>query len=441
MPGLDAIPTIQLSADAGSRMPEYLAAMAQRHGPIFKRPIMAALRPQLGEWLVYLVGPEANKVVLQAQRDAFSHDRGWSPILGGIFEKGLLNTDDPLHARQRRLMNPAFTAAYMARYLPIMTRIVEERTREWSARTSIDLYAECRKITFDIAAETLIGLRTGAQVDRLRELFYALVSGAAPATITTEEQFMRYLYGVRAELDALLLETIAQRRQDGSDDVLGMLTAARDDDGLGFDDKEILGHLHILLVAGHETSTTLASWLFYELAAYPEYLQRVRTELDLVLGDGAALTPEAIRKMRWLGYAVDETTRLRSPVLSLPRGVSRDVEFGGYTIPTGTRVWLAVAASHRLPAVFDQPGLFDPDRFAAPREEDKKTPYGLVAFGGGPRICIGLNFAQMEVRALAAHVLRSYDLRPAAGSRVQQNGDGIIAALPGGMPMMVTARA
>ncbi len=441
MPGLDAMPTIQLPPDAASRMPEYLAAMAQRHGPIFKRPMMPALRPQLGDWLVYLVGPEANRFVLQAQRDAFSHDRGWTPILGEIFEKGLLNTDDPMHARQRRLMNPAFAAAYMARYLPIMARIVEERTRGWASRARIDLYAECRKITFDIAAETLIGLQTGAQVDRLRELFYALVSGAPPATITTEEQYMHYLYGVRTELDALLLETIARRRQGGGDDVLGMLTAARDDDGAGFDDKEILGHLHILLVAGHETSTTLASWLFYELAAYPEYLQRVRTELDLVLGDGAPVTPEAIRKMRQLGYAVDETSRLRSPVINLPRGVSRDVEFGGYTIPAGTRAWLAVAAGHRLPAVFAQPGLFDPDRFAPSREEDKKTPYGLVAFGGGPRICIGINFAQMEVRAIAAHVLRSYDLTPVAGAPVRQMGDGIIAALPDGMLMTVAARA
>ncbi|MGZ3681568.1 MAG: cytochrome P450, partial [Ktedonobacterales bacterium] len=98
---------------------------------------------------------------------------------------------------------------------------------------------------------------------------------------------------------------------------------------------------------------------------------------------------------------IRETGRLHSPVQNVPRGVVQDVEFAGYTIPAGTDVRLALAGCHRMERYFANPDTFDPDRFAPPREEDRKTPYSLVTFGGGPRLCIGVNFANIEVKALA----------------------------------------
>ena len=109
-----------------------------------------------------------------------------------------------------------------------------------------------------------------------------------------------------------------------------------------------------------------------------------------------------------------------------------EVEFAGYTLPEGTPVRLALAASHRLPHIFEQPDVFDPDRFTAPRDEDRRNPYALVTFGGGPRVCIGINFAQIEVKALVAHVLRSYRVAPITGQEVIHAGYWT-AYLPNGM--------
>jgi cytochrome P450 len=119
-----------------------------------------------------------------------------------------------------------------------------------------------------------------------------------------------------------------------------------------------------------------------------------------------------IRGLRLLGNAVSEAGRLYSPVWVGPRGVVKGLEFAGYTIPPGTQVRYAIAAGHLLPSVFQDPWRFDPDRFAPPREEDRKHPYALVTFGGGPRICIGSNMAQVEVKALTAWVLRHCELEP-----------------------------
>jgi cytochrome P450 len=103
-------------------------------------------------------------------------------------------------------------------------------------------------------------------------------------------------------------------------------------------------------------------------------------------------------------------------VINVPRGVVEPFEFGGYFIPAGVPVRLCLAAGHRLPDVFADPDRFDPLRFAPPREEDRRNQYALVTFGGGPRVCIGINFAQVEVRALVAHVLRNYRLERLAGA-------------------------
>ena len=168
---------------------------------------------------------------------------------------------------------------------------------------------------------------------------------------------------------------------------------------------------------------------------------RVDAELAAALGGpDAPLTAEAVRGLPVLSNAIREAGRLQSPVMLLPRGVVRDFEFGGCAVPAGTPVFLAIAAGHRLPTVFADPDTFDPDRYLPPREEDKRQPHALATFGGGRRICIGVNFAQVEVKALAAHVRRRYRLAPIPGREIAQFG-GIIQALPEGIRVRVEALA
>lgn len=438
----DEIPVVSFAGrDYPNQMPTLLAEMAREVGPIFRLHLNPDAWSTFGEWLVFMVGPEANRFVMHSHRHAFSHDLGWSPTLGGMFEKGLLNTDDPEHTRQRKLMNPAFTIAYMSRYLPIMNRVIARRTRGWAERAVVDVYDEARKITFDVAAECLAGFQTGPEVDRLRELFYALVRPDLNAMDETMAEYIAHMMGVRAELDTLLLAKIAERRQAPTDDILGMLIKAGDAQDEPFTDRELLGQLHILLVAGHETTTTLSAWLLSLLASHPDYLERVRAELDETLAaTNGEVTLEAVKAMRVLGYAIDEAGRLRSPVGNVPRGVVEDVVFNGYQIPTGARVLVSLAACHRLPDIFAGPDRFDPDRFAPPREEDKHHPYSLVVFGGGPRICIGINFAQVEVKAMAAHILRRFDLAPVPEHEISHAYYSPVAAVMSGIPLRVTPR-
>ncbi|HEY8602621.1 MAG TPA: cytochrome P450 [Thermomicrobiales bacterium] len=445
-------------------MPRWIATTALEQGPIFRS------RWPDGTEMVYLVGPEANRFVLHTGRAHFSHEQGWGPILGKLVGKGLLTSDGAEHAAARAALNPALSAAYMERYLPVMERIIAARTADWAVRGRIDLLAELRRIAFDIAMETLFGANGGPDVDRLRELYMALLYPylrrlespfAQPVLLAlrARQRLRRMLIplwpirpyllpeeeyspdpDVVAEIRHRLLALIAARRASPDDDALGLFLRARDPAALPLTDEQLLGQLNTLLVASHETTTTLGAWLLYLLARHPGQLARVRDELDTQIGD-AALTIEGLRSLRQLGRALNEAGRLHPPVGNGPRGVITECTFGGYRIPAGVRVRYSIAGCHWSPTIFANPERFDPDRFAPPREEDKRTPYALIPFGGGPRICPGANFAQLEIKALVAHVLRRYDLSLRFGKQPTQIYAPTLGTPIYGVPVRVRPRA
>jgi cytochrome P450 len=442
------IPLVEFGEGSEASMPALLAETAERVGPVFRRVIGGG--PQAGQELIYLVGPEANRLVLHTARERFSHDLGWTPVIGERMGRGLLHMDGVEWTRHRQLMNPAFTSAYMAGYVPLMEKVIARRTAGWTGREEVDLFAEAREITFDVAAGALVSQDEGPEVDRARELFYGLFHAFEPERETWDEYRQRWT-AYRAEIEAMARRWIRARR-DGpaaergpgaegpGGDVLGMIARARDEDGRELDEEQVLGHVMILLLAGHETTTIQSAWLLYLLATHPEVRARVEAEVDARAADGpAGLTFETLRQMEYLGHAVRETGRLHSPVTLVPRGVVAETEFAGHVIPAGAQVRLGLAGTHRIGRIFAAPERFDPDRLAPPREEDRKVPYSLVTFGGGPRICIGINFAQIEMRALAAYVLPRFRIEPIPG-REPAPVHYITQVLPGGVPVRVRPR-
>lgn len=407
----DDLPHVTAPEDYAHFPGRFLAECYERHGPIF-----AIDWPQ--HKVVYMVGPDANRFVLHTGRDAFSHDLGWSPVVGRVLGKGLLNMDGGEHAFHRRLMNPMFAASYMTHYLPIMQRVIMHRTRDWAEREEVELCEEARKITFDVAAEALVGFATGPAVDHYRRLFARLLR-ANPNAITA--QMLLDALGVKTVLTPLLSRRIRARRGAPTNDLLGLLANLRDENGRLLSVTQVLGHLNILLVAGHETLTSLIAWLLYSLASHPDHLARVRDE---VRGQPGPTTPESLKAMKHLGNAVKEVERLYPPVSNLPRGVVKPFDFGGYAIEPGQRVLLSISGSHALPHIWHDPERFDPDRFSPPRDEEKNHPYALIGFGAGPRVCIGQNLATLELRAVAASVFERFDLEVVEGQEIVQEYKG-----------------
>jgi cytochrome P450 len=160
-----------------------------------------------------------------------------------------------------------------------------------------------------------------------------------------------------------------------------------------------------LMFAGHDTSTSTLSFLFYELASDPEALAKLQAEQDEVLGGKPPTPAQLAGELPYLEMVVDEVLRLYPPAWIGPRRAVHDFEFAGHTVPAGAHVNYCSWASHRLPEVFPDPEAFIPERFA--RERKTALPRGAyVPFGGGSRICIGKRFGQTEVKLVATLALQ-----------------------------------
>lgn len=434
------MPTVGDRADGESPSLARQIEWARAFGPIYRRraPPGAA-----GGDRIFMVGPEANRFVLHTGRNCVSNDLGWTPIIGGVLGKGLLNMDGIEHDRHRRLWNPAFTRAATETYLPVIGRIVRLRTAGWPDQADIDVYQETLAISFDATAAALAGFEPGPQVDHMRRLYIWMLHGYDPAS-GPFSAFRVKLAEARAELDRILLPLIQQRcrapESEAPRDVLGMVARARDEHGVPLTDEELLGHVNILLAAGHETTASLSTWMLYHLATQPGERQRLEQEIrSLVMDSEDVHSAEALRGAHALDRFIMEVGRLHSPAINLPRCVVKPFEFAGYAIPAGSQIRLAVAAGHRLPHVFRDPDDLDPDRFAPPREEHKRHPYGLVTFGGGSRVCIGASFAELVIKVLAGHILRTLRLEVPAERPIAYGGNWT-AYFPGGLRMRAVRR-
>jgi cytochrome P450 len=187
------------------------------------------------------------------------------------------------------------------------------------------------------------------------------------------------------------------------------LLDAEDEDGSRLSERELRDQVMTLLVAGHDTATSTVAFLFYELARNPEEQSPLIAEQDAVLNGAAPSAAQLVGELPRLDMAVDETLRMYPPAWIGPRRSIEPFELHGVRVPGGVLVNYCSWASHHLPEVFPDPSRFRPERFAP--EAKAALPKGAyVAFGGGSRTCIGMRFGQLEVKAIAASILRRFRL-------------------------------
>jgi cytochrome P450 len=375
----------------------------EHYGPVFSLRVLTTR-------VVFMIGPEANHRILVTHAPDFTWRDGAFGDLIPLLGDGLLTIDGGYHDRARRIMMPAFHREQIEAAVETMTAETEAALQAMRPGDVVDVYAWMRNLAMRIAMRALLGLdpddaghgQAAAEHFERALSFYGV------------EYHLRLLRGPRSPwrklitsrqvLDRIVAAEITRRRAAPDPerrDVLSLLIEARDEDGTGLSDEEIRDQLMTLMFAGHDTSTSTVSFLFYELARHPEALAKLRGELEDVLG-GAAPTPAQLaNELPYLDMVVDEVLRLYPPAWIGPRRAVRDFEFAGHTVPAGAHVNYCSWASHRLPEVFDDPEAFIPERFE--RELKTALPRGAyVPFGGGSRICIGKRFGQTEVKLVAA---------------------------------------
>jgi len=382
------------------RDPNFAEKRSARYGPIFKTHI-------LGRPTVVMTGPEAAKFILSSNMHCFSWRDGWPPTFRELLGRSLFLQEGEEHRRNRRLLMPAFHGAALANYFSTMVGICQKYLQGWEQRENLTWFGELKQMTFEIASVLLLGSEPGAMNAQLSQWFSELTQGLF--SLPLRWSWTRYGKALLAR-DRLLEHVemaIRDRQKNPAQDALGLLVQSEDEAGDRLSLAEIKVQALLMLFAGHETTTSMLASLCMALAQHPEIRDRARAEQDN-LAKGGELSLEQLQQMPYLDRVFKEVERCYPPVGGGFRGAIETFEFNGYRVPKGWMVLYRIMGTHLDPRAYPEPERFDPDRFDPARSEYKQYDFSLVGFGGGPRVCLGMAFAKMEMKIFAALLLRQY---------------------------------
>jgi cytochrome P450 len=428
--------TTSASIPAVSRLRSFADSAAMARNPL---PVLSRYNEAFGDTFRFYLGglkeaivtidPAVIQHVLKTNAENYQKSEIQVKRMGHFLGKGLLTTHGEAWRTQRRLIQKGFDRKQLDALSSIMQDSVAESLRGFDEQIHggpVDIYPQLMKITFAMVARSLFGAR-------LKDEDIDLVSH----TICTVQEFivrqtlqpylnpwfevsgeLRRHEEMRTRADAILMEYIKKRRNEApGHDLLQTLMDARYSDGEGMSDELILSESMQLLVAGHETSSNALSWLLYLLSSRPDCLERVRQEFDSVLGE-APLNHSDVPKLEFATQVIQEALRLYPPFWMIDRMAVADDRVGDIAIPRGSMVIVYVYGAHHSPRYWQNPENFDTDRFI--KGNDKlRTPFTYLPFGGGPRGCIGGNYAMLQILMILSDLLRKYDFELAPGQTIE----------------------
>lgn len=363
----------------------------------------------LGRPTIFMAGSDAAEFILSSHTEHFSWKEGWPDNFKLLLGESLFLQDGEEHRRNRRLMMPAFHGQALNGYVATMESISLRYLEKWTEKGEFRWFDEFKQFTFEIASQLLLGTNSSSDAEPFSGLFGDLTNGLF-AIVPFDLPFTTLGKALKARNRLLehITQVVQERQQHPTNDVLSMLAHAQDEDGYRLSVEELKAQAMLMLFAGHETTTSMLTWFCLELGRHPEIYERARQE-QLLIAQTGPLTLEQLGKMPYLDQVFQEVERLRSPVRGGFRGVVKPFEFNGYHVPKGWLVLYSIMLTHQQTDIYTNPETFDPDRFSPDRQEHKKKPFSLIGFGGGARICIGIAFAKLEMKIIAAHLLRAYE--------------------------------
>jgi cytochrome P450 len=355
--------------------------------------------------------------VLVKQGDLFVRDPimriASSPFLG----RGIINTEGDFHRTQRRLMQPAFHHKRLDAYLAQMVHHTNDMIAGWSAAQEISVNSEIAGVTLKIVCDALFKADISQDVAGIVEAvnaFEEILAVELRQPILLPNWFpidrKRRMQKAVKTLREVVGNMIQQRREAAHDrgDVLSSLVLARYDNGSPMPDQQILDEMMTMIIAGHETSASVITWVLYLLSLYPEMEARIVDELNNVIGN-SPLQLTHLPQLSYLDRVIKETLRLYPPGWLIGRTPLNDTKLSssGTTIRKGELIYISPFIIHRDARYFKDPLKFDPDRWAGDLEGT--LPKGsYLPFSNGYHVCIGQQFALMEIKVILAYLLMHF---------------------------------
>jgi len=343
--------------------------------------------------------------------------------LGEFIGKGLLIATGDYHTRQRRMIQPSFHRKKLMALVDVLDKEIdfsfEKMERQNPKNECVELNETMRGITFRLMAKSIFGK---GMDDKMIQQFFS--------NFTTLQDFLNQLvripslmkvyswtgktksYSKIAQENNQLLQSVIQRRRNDQkehNDILDMLmSSVYEDTKEGMSNQKLLEESLVLFVAGHETASNILSWIFYTLSQYPTVCQRILIEKETICQDKKP-TFDQLLQLEYLNRVIFEIMRLYPPSWITDRIAKEDDHIAGFDIPKGARVIPFIYGVHHSKNYWENPEVFDPERFTKENMR-QRNKFAHMPFGAGPRMCIGRNFALLEMQLLILKILERYNL-------------------------------
>ena len=420
---------------------EYVEGFAKIYGDSF------ALSGGNDSQMVYFSHPQALQQIFSADSDQLEVGRGNRILKFMLGSNSLLLLEGDSHQRQRQLLTPPFHGDRMRAYGETIGEITQQVTDEWKVGKPFHIRAPMQEITLRVILRVVFGLDEGPRLEKIRQLLSSLLDsmGSPLTSVGLFFPFVQKDLGAWSpwgrmlrlvqQIDEMIYALIRERRtqsEQNRQDILSLMMSARYDDGQGMTDEELRDELMTLLTAGHETTASALTWAFYWVDHLPEVRDKLMRELN-TLGDNP--DPSTVAKLPYLTAVCQETLRIYPIAMNgFPRIVKSPIEIQGYTLPVGTTIIPSIYLAHHREETYPQPKQFRPERFL----EKQFSPYEYLPFGGGNRRCIGLAFAQYEMKLVLATIFSRFQVSLLNKRPLRPVRRGLTLALPAGIQTVAT---
>lgn len=341
-----------------------------------------------------------------------------------LLGNGLLNSEGDFWLKQRRLSSPAFHRKKIADFGDTMVKWTNEMLEEkWNQHAEsgkkFDLTQDMNALTLGIIGDTMMSWTIKDEAGSVYESLSWLIEDVnqrvvdvinLPLWVPTSRniKFKKESKVLGEIMDKIIDDHM--KNPEKHSDLLGMLIEAVDEEtGDKMNHQQLKEEALTIFAAGHETTALGLTWAFYLLDNNPHELDRLLKEIDEVL-EGKSPSMEDLPNLPFLSRVVDEVLRYYPPAWIMGRNALDDDQFGEHKLEKGMDVFLSPYVMHHHPKYWKDPEKFDPDRFLPEREKEREK-YAYYPFGGGPRLCIGNNFALMEMKLILIRILQKYKVK------------------------------
>ncbi len=389
-----------------------LAQAPQKHPDLFQVKIP-------GRRIIIVQHHEIVQQVLMRNHKNYIKDRGYR-VLALLLGNGLItNPDYDDWRKQRVLLQPAFHRESLQAMCNIVVNSTEQLFKNWKAKegTIINFTHDMAWLTIDVVCKTLFTSDVSEEHIKMVWRNLNFLNNAAskmagnPYHIPFKFPLPRYNKARKciAEMNELIYDIIHKRKlqKDPPHDLLQMLIDARYEDGSSMTDEQIRDEVMTVFVAGHETTVNALSWTWYLLKKYPKCEQKLHEESKKFVSVNPSFSDIHVMTYGW--KVMNESMRIFPPVPAIGRGVVKDDEAAGYLLDAKSLIVINIAGLHHHPRYWEKPDEFYPEHFDN-FELKGDNRFFFMPFGAGPRICIGNNFAMLEMQLINAMLSARVDM-------------------------------